>query len=185
MTNSAPEFDPRYDPRFQPGYDPERHAARVEAPAEPRIGERRVPSPPRTAESGRPAASGDDDVVIFEADELTAEAVEQAERENELVDAAPLGPVASLLRNPFLWVIVALGIGLIWWGWSAYAGASASMSNGMFYGFTNEDESMQEYVSAQVTSGLAPLAVLVGMLALVGAVFFAAASWRRVRAGSR
>lgn len=145
-----------------------------------------MPSPTTATAAHARRAASDDDVDVFHADELTPEAIAEAE-EMAKADAAParLGPVALLLRNPFLWVIVVVSIGLIVWGLSAYGDATAAMVDRMFGGFTNQEDDVKEYVATQVSWGIAPLAVLVGLLAAVGAVFFAAATWLRGRAGNR
>lgn len=174
MTDREADFDPRFDPRFQPGYDPDAHGEHATRPR-------------HSAAEGTNVASDDADLSILDAEDLAHGGALDAQAQ-QIQDAAATAPggTALLLRNPFLWAIVVLGGVLVAWGWSAYSSAIEATSSLFSGGFGSDEEGSQAaYTAAQLALGLAPFAVTVGLLALIGAVFFAAVTWRHGRAAGR
>ncbi|WP_437583952.1 hypothetical protein ACSAGD_01470 [Paramicrobacterium sp. CJ85] len=168
MADADTSFDPRFDPRFQPGYDPEKHSDAT-----------RVDTIKDAAE--QPASPRDAPLPIVDAEDLEPGGeLDQPDTGQE--DAAPrrLGTLALLVRNPFLWVIVVAGVALVAWGWSSYLSAIETTQTFMFRGYNPEDEATAEdYATAQFVLGVAPLAIAVGLLSIVGTVFFGAVTWFR------
>lgn len=170
MADADTSFDPRFDPRFQPGYDPEKHSDAT-----------RVDTIKDAAE--QPASPRDAPLPVVDAEDLEPGGeLDQPDTGQE--DAAPrrLGTLALLVRNPFLWVIVVAGVALVAWGWSSYSSAIETTQTFMFVGSDlGNDETAADYAAAQVALGVAPLTIAVGLLTLVGVVFFGAVTWFRAR----
>lgn len=186
MPETKPDFDPRFDPRFQPGYDPAVHA---ESEHRPRHSSAQM-SAERDSGTERDSGAEQDarsSVPVFDAEHLAHGGVLD-QQEHETPDAAktpPRSETALLLRNPFLWIILVLSVVLVAWGLASYS--SAVEFSGAFFtgGFGNDEESQAEYVSSQFSLGLSPFAIAVGLLGLLGVVFFAAATWKQERVAKR
>ncbi|WP_166982328.1 hypothetical protein [Paramicrobacterium fandaimingii] len=174
MPDSTSEFDPRFDPRFQPGFDPEVHSEQSRGP-------RDSPTEAPTV------ADSNDEVPVVDADDLAHGGALDGD-EHEAMDAAAAPPrsgVVLMLRNPFVWTIVVLGVGLVAWSLTAYSSAIETTASIFSGAIGRSDETMTEYASAQFAIGIAPFTLVVGILALVGVVFFAAVTWWRERAAQR
>ncbi|QPZ38964.1 hypothetical protein [Paramicrobacterium chengjingii] len=172
MPDPTADFDPRFDPRFQPGFDPEVHSDRTRASRQ-------------STNEARASTDAHDEVPIVDAEDL---AHGGALDENDPQDAAaapPRGGVALLLRNPFIWVIVVLAAALIAWSLTSYASAIETTSDIFSGTFGSDEETKAEYASAQFAIGIAPFTLAVGILALAGVAFFAAATWWRKRDARR
>ncbi|GAB2526877.1 hypothetical protein [Paramicrobacterium agarici] len=172
MPNPTPGFDPRFDPRFQPGYDPDVH------------GESSAPRPSRRHEaSTQPSPELPGDIPVLDADDLApGGAIDREEREvQDAAAPAPRSETALLLRNPFVWLIVVLGAALVVWSWTSYSSAVSATSDIFGGAFGDNEQTQDAYTQAQFALGLAPFGFAVGLLVLMGVVFFAAITWRRER----
>lgn len=167
-------FNPRYRPEFQRGYDPEAHDATVER-ADARI----TPSGTSPAEAREPNPDPDADAES-DGNEL-GDGVQVGEG-----DTVAVGPQASaatsrssLWRNPYIIVLLIVGVLLVAGGLQLYFRSVDWMYGAPgAYGPTPED-----MVTLQVLWGLAPVLMTAGMFVLIGVGFFAASRWRSPRSG--
>lgn len=186
MPETKPDFDPRFDPRFQPGYDPAVHA---ESEHRPRHSSAQM-SAERDSGTERDSGAEQDarsSVPVFDAEHLAhGGALDQ--QEHETPDAAktpPRSETALLLRNPFLWIILVLSVALLVWSWTSYESAVATSTNLFSSSFGDDEQTQAEYTKSQFILGFAPFCIAVGLLALSGIGFFAAATWRRDQVAAR
>lgn len=167
MTDGDQRVDPRYDPAFQRGFEGD-----VTSTIRTRTAVRRTalvsPAPFRSNEPEPEVEEyGVHDV------EPTRSAVDsEPEAAPERVAVRPAG-VRDLTRNPFLVILVVLGLIMIIGG-GAWANQGRQLVAARGGASTELD-----YWFLQATVVAAPLTILAGIAILAGVLFLAAAAWNR------
>lgn len=171
MTDGDQRVDPRYDPAFQRGFEGD-----VTSTIRTRTAVRRTalvsPAPFR---SNEPEPEPEPEVEEYGVHDVepTRSAVDDAPGvAPERVAVRPAG-VRDLTRNPFLVILVVLGLIMIVGG-GAWANQGRQLVAARGGASTELD-----YWFLQATVVAAPLTILAGIAILAGVLFIAAAAWNR------
>lgn len=166
-----PRFDPRHDPRFQRGYQPgdnrppqrRRSAGPTAAPG----AESAARTPPAALRAEAPATDGSDEPDLLDADLLDADLFDVDAFQDEY---------ARPRRNPFIVALWTVGILFV-------TAAVALQWQAMTYSFSNYSYSGTGAMPfgmmlQQVAYAIASPMLMVGLIVMVGLLFWHAAGWR-------
>lgn len=197
MADRTPDdarFDPRYSPMFQPGYDPTVHGTAPEESAthegvalESRPAyaptDAALPPEPTALWSRHPDASPADDSVdsmnaLFEPDGTERPASDAGDTGE--TGGAPQPAQPSAWRNPYIIVLTIIGIVLTVSGLVGYRSALDTMIT--YFGATSVDGpppagERPDFVMLQFNWTLGPILAVLGILTLIGVIFFVAVRW--------
>ena len=177
-TDDHTEFDPRFDPAFQRGFDAAPPAVRPQPPrTATRAFERTAPPAPVALSPSYPQPVTETPAVVTsQAGPSVVSPVPHDDAEARLPTRAADDAAAEdwRRRNPFLLAVAVVSVALIAGGvWGVQAAREPFLQ-------TNAAANT-DYVGLQMLVLFAPLAIVLGLAAGIGILFFYAAAWQRRR----